>query len=138
MPSHDLLLFFQDDVKLLQQWKVNGCHYSRTLEDWLRRQDARKAELWPLFVQASYPPKPPVQANPATTRSRRADVWCQGRGQVVGAVAPVLHGTWRACSCEDRLGAIHPDRALQACSELFRYNGGEEWGVSHYLFQRPE
>ena len=23
-----------------------------------------------------------------------------------------------------------------ACSELFRYNGGEEWGVAHYLFQK--
>ncbi len=23
-----------------------------------------------------------------------------------------------------------------ACSELFRYNKGEEWGVGHYLFQK--
>lgn len=24
-----------------------------------------------------------------------------------------------------------------ACSELFRYNGGEQWYVTHYLFERP-
>ena len=24
-----------------------------------------------------------------------------------------------------------------ACSELFNYNGGEEWGVGHYLFTKP-
>jgi hypothetical protein len=23
-----------------------------------------------------------------------------------------------------------------ACSELFRYDGGNEWGVGHYLFQK--
>lgn len=24
-----------------------------------------------------------------------------------------------------------------ACSELFNYHGGEEWGVGHYLFVKP-
>ena len=25
-----------------------------------------------------------------------------------------------------------------ACSELFAYSGGEVWGISHYLFAKPE
>ena len=24
-----------------------------------------------------------------------------------------------------------------ACSELFKYNGGEEWGLAHYTFEKP-
>lgn len=24
-----------------------------------------------------------------------------------------------------------------ACSELFNYNGGEEWGLAHYTFEKP-
>ncbi|KAN0091346.1 S-adenosyl-L-methionine-dependent methyltransferase [Tylopilus felleus] len=39
MSSHDLLTYFQSDMTLINSWYLSGQHYSRTLEDWLRRQD---------------------------------------------------------------------------------------------------
>lgn len=32
MPSADLLLFFQRDLKIQKQWWINGHHYSKTCE----------------------------------------------------------------------------------------------------------
>ncbi len=50
MPAHDLLPQFQDDLKLVADWKVNGTHYRRTAEHWLRNMDAHRAEILPLFA----------------------------------------------------------------------------------------
>lgn len=49
MPSEDLLRHFQDDLKLRDQWNVNGRHYQLTSEAWLRNMDAHRAEIIPLF-----------------------------------------------------------------------------------------
>jgi len=50
MPAHDLLLQFQDDLKLVQDWKVSGTHYQRTAEHWLKNMDAHRDEILPLFA----------------------------------------------------------------------------------------
>lgn len=55
MPAHDLLLQFQDDLQLVQDWRVDGTHYQRTAEHWLQNMDQHKAEILPLFAQTYGP-----------------------------------------------------------------------------------
>jgi cyclopropane-fatty-acyl-phospholipid synthase len=50
MPAHGLFPQFQNDLRLVQDWKVNGRHYAQTAEHWLKNMDAHRAEIMPLFV----------------------------------------------------------------------------------------
>ena len=93
MPSDDLLLYFQDELKIRQHWRVNGKHYQRTSEAWLKNMDAHRAEIMPLF-EKTY-------------------------GQ---ADALRWWNYWRVF--------------FLSCAELWGYKDGEEWMVSHYLFER--
>ncbi len=93
MPSDDLLLYFQDDVKLLDRWRVNGSHYQKTSEAWLAAMDRNRAEVRDLFARVY--------------GAAEATKWIV---------------RWRVF--------------FMACAELFGYQGGEEWMVSHYLFAR--
>ena len=50
MPSHDLLLHFQEDVALLDQWRMDGTHYEKTSNAWLANMDDRRAALMPVLA----------------------------------------------------------------------------------------
>tara|TARA_B100001094_G_scaffold332895_1_gene407176 strand:- start:4707 stop:5738 length:1032 start_codon:yes stop_codon:yes gene_type:complete len=49
MPSHNLLLNFQDDLKIDATWKVNGQHYEKTSYAWLENMDNNKKEIISIF-----------------------------------------------------------------------------------------
>lgn len=53
MPSDDLLLQFQDDLQLLQHWRIDGRHYQRTAELWLENLDRNRAAVLEILARTS-------------------------------------------------------------------------------------
>ncbi|KQP35293.1 cyclopropane-fatty-acyl-phospholipid synthase family protein [Pseudorhodoferax sp. Leaf274] len=93
MPSDDLALQCQDDLRLLERWRWDGRHYQRTAAAWLANMDAGQATLLPLLA--------------STYGEDHAGIWWQ---------------RWRLF--------------FMAVEELFGYADGQQWWVSHYLFER--
>jgi cyclopropane-fatty-acyl-phospholipid synthase len=95
MPSDDLPLVFQRELKFMRRWRWDGTHYEKTANAWLTRMDANREALWPLFQH--------------TYGEIDAQVWWN---------------RWRIF--------------FMACAELFGHDRGQQWWVSHYLFEKPD
>jgi cyclopropane-fatty-acyl-phospholipid synthase len=55
MPAADTLLCFQRDLALEQRWLIDGTHYQRTANHWLRNQDAHHAQVLAVLGRAYGP-----------------------------------------------------------------------------------
>ena len=93
MPSDDLALRFQDDLRIARVWRWDGTHYERTANAWLANMDARRAAIQPILEQTY-------------GREQMTAWWMR----------------WRIF--------------FMSCAELFGYDRGQQWWVSHYLFEQ--
>jgi cyclopropane-fatty-acyl-phospholipid synthase len=51
MPSAQQFAYFQDHLRIEQQWGMSGTHYEKTSNVWLSNMDANKDEIMELFKQ---------------------------------------------------------------------------------------
>jgi cyclopropane-fatty-acyl-phospholipid synthase len=55
MPSDDLLIYFQDHLRIRDHWIWGGEHYERTAEAWLDNMDRNRAAILDLFAKTYGP-----------------------------------------------------------------------------------
>jgi cyclopropane-fatty-acyl-phospholipid synthase len=51
MPATDTLLWFQRDLQVEQHWQLDGTHYERTANHWLRNQDNRREQVLAVLTE---------------------------------------------------------------------------------------
>ena len=49
MPSKDIFEHFDEDFKIVNQWDINGNHYSKTLKAWLSKHYRNKKKILDIF-----------------------------------------------------------------------------------------
>ena len=52
MPSHQLLLYFQNDLRIESSWRISGSHYEQTSLAWLNKMDSRRNEIIEIFNES--------------------------------------------------------------------------------------
>ena len=93
MPSRDIFSYFNENLTLVNQWDVNGNHYSRTSKGWLENLYRNKKEIMDIFRDHYDEPI----------------IW---------------FNRWRVF--------------FLTCEVFFGMNKGNEFFVSHYLFEKAK
>lgn len=91
MPADSQMLHYQEDFHVESHWRVNGQHYQKTSEAWLRNLDKNREEITAI-LRSPY-----------------------------GDDAKKMTNLWRVF--------------FLSCAELWGFDKGREWLVSHYLLQ---
>jgi cyclopropane-fatty-acyl-phospholipid synthase len=52
MPAADTLIWFNRDLICERRWLIDGTHYARTANDWLKRQDENRAHVHEILCSA--------------------------------------------------------------------------------------
>ena len=116
MPSADLLLYFQKSLKIEEQWWISGKHYAKTCE--VRYFVACSIAL--LRIRSS---------------SHMSQDWLLQMTSNKQKIWPHLEDTYGRNNAA--MWYYRWQIFYMACAELFAYEGGDTWGVSHYLFKKP-
>ena len=57
MPSKDIFEYFEDDLEIINQWNINGNHYSKTCRAWLSNHYKNKKKILDIFQKHYDNPK---------------------------------------------------------------------------------
>eukprot|EP00879_Flechtneria_rotunda_P012911 GHRR01013484.1.p1 GENE.GHRR01013484.1~~GHRR01013484.1.p1 ORF type:complete len:380 (+),score=109.41 GHRR01013484.1:212-1351(+) len=68
--------------------------------------------------------------------SATLEAWLAKQDRLKGAIMPIFAQVYGQAAALKWF--VYWRLFYLACSELFSFNGGEEWGVGHYLFVNPE
>ena len=112
MPSADLLLYFQGSLQIEEQWWISGKHYSKTCE-------VGHLTAMPFFECSA----DSNQDWLSQMNSNKSQIW------------PHLESTYG--KNDTAMWFYRWQIFYMACAELFAFQGGDIWGVSHYLFHKP-
>ncbi|MBS1953189.1 MAG: class I SAM-dependent methyltransferase [Cyanobacteria bacterium SZAS-4] len=55
MPADNLFSYFQRDLKIEKQWRLNGSHYQKTCAAWLKNMDRNRSAIEPILAGAYGP-----------------------------------------------------------------------------------
>ena len=114
MPCHDLFLYFQQHVSLDDIWWINGNHYAKTCEAWLKKQDKNNVG------------NQSVQMLRRDAKNKGVEE-LEGEKTFYRCVLAQLCASLSLCCADNRKRSFRV--FYLACAEFFATHGGEEWGV---------